>query len=93
VGESRYSDLGYRLLAELLELETGRPFPVLAAERSGLEPAPWAEAPPFAPQGADADMWRAAEPDRPFPPRDPHQPNDANARAGMRGHAGFGSTP
>jgi len=93
VGSSCYSDLGYRLLAELLELETGRPFMDLGAERSGLEPAPWVQAPPFAPQGADADMWRAAEPDLPFPARNPLLPNDANARAGMRGHAGFGTTP
>ena len=34
-----------------------------------------------------------AEPALPFPPRDPHLPNDANARAGMRGHAGFGTDP
>ena len=27
-------------------------------------------------------MWRLAEPGRPFPARDPHLPNDANARAG-----------
>ena len=92
-GLSRYSDLGYRLLAELLERETGRPFAQLGAESSGLLPAPWAAAPPFAPQGPDAQMWRQAEPDLPFPPRDPHLPNDANARAGMAGHAGFGASP
>jgi CubicO group peptidase (beta-lactamase class C family) len=93
VGTSCYSDLGYRLLAELLELEAGRPFAELGAESSGLVPAPWAPAPPFAPQGADAEMWRLAEPDLPFPPRNPARPNDANARAGMRGHAGFGADP
>lgn len=49
VGVSCYSDLGYRLLAELLEQETGRDFTGLGAERSGLAPAPWAEPPRFAP--------------------------------------------
>ena len=93
VGVSLYSDLGYRLLAELLEKETGRPFAALGAESSGLAAAPWPSAPPFAPQGEDAQMWRLAEPALPFPPRDPYLPNDANARAGMRGHAGFAATP
>lgn len=93
VGASCYSDLGYRLLAELLELETGVPFPQLGAAATGLEPFPWASPPPFAPQGQDAGLWPLVEPDLPFPPRDPHLPNDANARAGMRGHAGFGATP
>jgi len=92
-GVSSYSDLGYRLLAELLEQETGRPFRELGAESSGLAPAPWTTAPRFAPQGPDQEMWRLAEPSLPFPPRDPHLPNDANARAGMGGHAGFGASP
>ena len=92
-GESVYSDLGYRLLAELLELETGRPFAALGAESSGLAAAPWPSAPPFAPQGPDAEMWRLTEPALPFPPRDPYLPNDANARAGMCGHAGFAASP
>ena len=92
-GVSLYSDLGYRLLAELLEQETGRSFSELGAEASGLSPAPWSEAPAFAPQGADAAMWRLAAPTLPMPAREPKLPNDANARAGMRGHAGFGATP
>ena len=92
-GVSNYSDLGFRLLAELLEAETGRPFRELGAERSGLAPAPWDPSPPFAPQGPDQEMWRLAEPDLAFPPRHPSLPNDANARAGMRGHAGFGASP
>ena len=92
-GVSCYSDLGYRLLAELLEQETGAPFMALGAASSGLAPAPWAVPPPFAPQGPDQEMWRLAEPARPFPARDPHLPNDANARAGMTGHAGFAATP
>jgi CubicO group peptidase (beta-lactamase class C family) len=92
-GVSLYSDLGYRLLAELLELETGRPFQELGAESSGLSPAPWETAPAFAPQGPDATMWQLAAPNLPMPARDRLLPNDANARAGMRGHAGFGATP
>lgn len=92
-GESLYSDLGYRLLAELLEGEAGEAFPALGARASGLVPAPWPEPPPFVPQGPDREMWSLAEPGLPFPPRDPSLPNDANARAGMRGHAGFGADP
>jgi len=91
-GQTLYSDLGYRLLAELLEAETGQTFQDLARD-SGLSAAPWAQAPPFAPQGADAGLWALAEPTLPMPAREPHLPNDANARAGMRGHAGFAATP
>lgn len=91
-GASLYSDLGYRLLAELLEQDTGRSFPDLA-RASGLAPFPWTEPPLFVPQGEDEGMWRACAPGLPFPPRDPSLPNDANARAGMRGHAGFGADP
>jgi len=93
VGVSLYSDLGYRLLAELLEAQAQRPFQDLGAEVSGLSPAPWAQEPAFAPQGPDATMWRLAEPALALPARERDLPNDANARAGMRGHAGFGATP
>ena len=92
-GVSLYSDLGYRLLAELLELETGRPFRELGAQASGLDPAPWVCPPVFAPQGVDAELWRLAEPGLLFPGREPRLANDANARAGMPGHAGFGASP
>ena len=90
-GTSLYSDLGYRLLAELLEQDLGQPFQVLGERSSGLLGAPWTQAPPFVPQGPDLEMWALAEPDLTFPGREPHLPNDANARAGMRGHAGFGA--
>ena len=93
VGISLYSDLGYRLLAELLEQETGEPFTALGARTSGLVPAPWDPAPAFVPQGPDQDWWSQAEPGLAFPARAPGLPNDANARAGMRGHAGFGADP
>jgi CubicO group peptidase (beta-lactamase class C family) len=92
-GRSVYSDLGYRLLADLLERETGRPFAALGAQDSGLAAAPWEETPAGVPDGPDADMWRLAEPRLALPARDPHVPQDLNARAGMRGHAGFGATP
>jgi len=92
-GTSLYSDLGYRLLAELLEGELGEPFAALGARSSGLVAAPWPEPPPFVPQGQDLGLWALAGPQLPFPARDPHLPNDANARAGMRGHAGFGADP
>lgn len=92
-GTSTYSDLGYRLLGELLEQETGRPFAELGAEASGLLPAPWEQPPIEIPDGPDAEAWSLVEPGSALPPRSPFLPHDANARAGMRGHAGFGATP
>ena len=89
-GLATYSDLNYRLLAELLEVETGVPFARLGAA-SGLRPAPWPEAPAEVPDGPDAEAWRLATA-LPLPPQGPGLPQDANARAGMRGHAGFGAT-
>ncbi len=91
-GISTCSDLGYRLLGELLEQETGRPFQELGAEASGLLPAPWKQPPTDLPDGPDAAAWPLAAPGCPLPPRGPFLPHDANARAGMRGHAGFGAT-
>jgi CubicO group peptidase (beta-lactamase class C family) len=93
VGTSTYSDLGFRLLAELLERETGRRFRELAAESSGMSPAPWTQAPMDIPDGPDASAWPLAARGLELPPRSPFQPHDANARAGMMGHAGFGATP
>jgi CubicO group peptidase (beta-lactamase class C family) len=89
-GLATYSDLNYRLLAELVEAETRVPFRRLGAA-SGLSPAPWPSAPVVLPDAPDAEAWRLAT-DRPLPPRDPRLPQDANARAGMPGHAGFGTT-
>ena len=89
-GLATYSDLNYRLLAELLEAETRVPFAKLGAA-SGLSPAPWRTAPAEIPDGPDAVAWTLAT-ETPLPPRDPHLPQDANARAGMVGHAGFGTT-
>jgi len=89
-GLATYSDLNYRLLSELLEAETGVPFPQLG-QATGLSPAPWVQAPTEVPDGPDAAAWVLAT-EAPLPPRDPHLPQDANARAGMLGHAGFGTT-
>ena len=88
--QATYSDLNYRLLAELLEAETGLPFTLLGAA-SGLSPAPWADPPMEVPDGPDAAAWALAT-EAPLPPRDPSLPQDANARAGMAGHAGFGAS-
>ena len=89
-GLATYSDLNYRLLGELLQAETGVPWTRLAAAL-GLRPAPWSPAPAFLPDGPDAEAWRLATGQAP-PPRDPCRPHDANARAGMVGHAGLAAT-
>ncbi len=91
-GLAVYSDLGYRLLAELLELEKRRAFNELGKDATGLLPAPWPEPAQAIPDGPDAEAWSIAEPDHPVPPRAENLPQDANARAGMSGHAGFGGT-
>ena len=92
LGAFQYSDLGYRLLAECLEQQTGRPFRELGANHSGLRAAPWIPAPRMVPDGQDAAAWPLACPDWPFPPQKLGWPHDANARAGMQGHAGFAAT-
>jgi hypothetical protein len=89
-GLATYSDLNYRLLAELLEIELGVPFPLLG-QASGLSAAPWVVAPTELPDGPDAQAWVLAT-EILLTPREPGLPHDANARAGMRGHAGFGTT-
>lgn len=92
IGVSTYSDLGYRLVAELLEAELALPWKRLGAVASGLSPAPWNEAPTRIPPGQDSAAWAIAEPGLAYPEPDSHQPHDANARAGMIGHAGFGAS-
>jgi CubicO group peptidase (beta-lactamase class C family) len=89
-GLATYSDLNYRLLAEILEGETGLPFERLG-QALGLSAAPWREAPVELLDAPDAAAWILAT-DLPLPGRSPGLPQDANARAGMRGHAGFGAT-
>ena len=89
-GLSTYSDLNYRLLAELLELETGVPFAKLG-QAGGLNPAPWLSMAAEIPDGPDALAWALAT-EAPLPARDGSLPHDCNARAGMQGHAGFGTT-
>ena len=90
-GEATYSDLGYRLIGELLEGELGLSWKQLGQGATGLSAAPWREAPRVLPAGPDAEAWPLAT-DLPMPKMDPHWPHDANARAGMPGHAGFGAT-
>lgn len=92
VGTSLYSDLGYALVAQLLEEEQGRSFAELGQALTGLEPSPWNASPVALPDGQDAVAWALAEPELSFPLQDSRLPHDANARAGMRGHAGFGAT-
>ena len=91
-GGATYSDLGYRVLAELVEAETRVPFVHLGAAMSGLSPAPWREVPVPVPDGPDAEAWRAADPELALPQPDARLPHDLNARSGMVGHAGFGAT-
>jgi CubicO group peptidase (beta-lactamase class C family) len=88
-GLATYSDLNYRLLAELLEAETGVPFARLG-QACGLSAAPWVATPTEVPNGPDAVAWGLAT-EAPLPSRNPGLPHDANARAGMGGHAGFGT--
>ena len=89
-GLATYSDLNYRLLADLLERETGLPFARLG-QASGLSPAPWFNPPIELPDGPDTAAWSLAT-EVPPPARGLRLPHDANARAGMQGQAGFGAT-
>lgn len=91
-GVSTYSDLGYRLIAELVERELALPWKQLGAAASGLSASPWDEAPTPIPPGQDADAWKIAEPGLAYPEPGSRLPHDANARAGMPGHAGFGAS-
>lgn len=91
VGESTYSDLGYRLLAELLEAELGLAWREMGAATSGLSPWPWHPALTDLPAGRDREAWALATA-APFPEATPGAPHDANARAGMPGHAGFAAS-
>lgn len=91
IGEATYSDLGYRLLGELLEAELGLSWKQVGQASSGLSRAPWREAPrPQAP-GPDREAWALAT-EHAFPEIEDRLPHDANARAGMPGHAGFGAS-
>ncbi|HJW34528.1 MAG TPA: serine hydrolase [Holophagaceae bacterium] len=92
VGESSYSDLGYRLLAEALEAELGLGWRQLGSATSGLAPWPWHPAPVDLPPGRDREAWTEATA-TPFPEPRSGEPHDANARAGMPGHAGFSASP
>lgn len=90
-GESTYSDLSYRLLAEMLQIETGQDWSSLGKTLTALEYHPWSESPISMPPGEDRDAWKLAT-SKPFPEPKADFSHDANARAGMLGHAGFGAT-
>jgi hypothetical protein len=91
-GESLYSDIGFRLLAQILEIELSQDWRRLGENHTGLHCAPWNENPVFMPPGADLEAWQLAT-EMPFPGHLPNQAHDANARAGMKGHAGFAASP
>jgi hypothetical protein len=78
------------LLAEILEIATGQKWKAMGENMSGLHAAPWAKCPISMPPGADLVAWKLAT-DAPFPEQCLSLPHDANARAGMNGHAGFGA--
>ena len=90
-----YSDLNFRCLAELLEKETGKSYDEICVKR-GLPYRPWDDyhVPVFIPDGPDKETWIIAHPDgiESYPDRKGSLPHDANSRAGMNGHAGFGAT-
>jgi CubicO group peptidase (beta-lactamase class C family) len=94
VGTSTYSDLNFRTLGELLEIEKGESYENLALKK-GLSHRPWIgkPSPMFIPDGPDKDTWEIAATDglASYPPREDYMPHDANSRAGMIGHAGFGA--
>lgn len=84
-----YSDLGFRLLAEAVEAVSGESWAKLGQQMAGLVPAPWNEAPIALPPGPDREAWLLAGNNIAFPESMANLPHDANARAGMIGHAGF----
>lgn len=84
-----YSDLGFRLLAEAVEAVSGESWAKLGRQMSGLVPAPWRQPPIALPPGPDREAWLLAANNVAFPETMANLPHDANARAGMIGHAGF----
>ena len=84
-----YSDLGFRLLADAVEAVSGESWAKLGRQMTGLVPAPWREAPIALSPGPDREAWLLAGNNVAFPESVANLPHDANARAGMIGHAGF----
>ena len=94
--KSVYSDLNFRCLAQLLEVETGKKYSEICVKR-GLPYRPWNDAtqvPIFIPDGPDKETWVLAHPEgvESYPDRKGNLPHDANSRAGMDGHAGAGAS-
>lgn len=94
--KSVYSDMNFRCLAQLLEMDTGKKYHELIVKR-GLPYRPWdghTQVPIFIPDGPDKETWILAHPEGidSYPDRKGNLPHDANSRAGMNGHAGAGAT-
>jgi len=99
-GSVVYSDVGFRLIWELLEAQTGKTLPELAEDLfggaiDGFHHLPFVvgddarrQLPIHLPDAIDAEAWLLSSKE-PLPERAPRLPHDCNARAGMCGHAGF----
>ena len=98
-GTAVYSDVSFRLVNDLLEMELEEGGRSLYTP-GGLFLYPWLEdsfaLPVQMPPGPDRDAWSVAAShgltDLAFPESHMSLPHDANARAGMRGHAGYAAT-
>lgn len=88
-----YSDLNYRLLGELVALFADEDYLSLAQKHSILKPFPWTPGCIEIPPGPDHEAWQCIDPRVSIPPYNTSLPHDINARAGMRGHAGFAANP
>lgn len=84
-----YSDLNYRLLAEQISLTTQEDYLSLAKKYTVLKAFPWTSQCTEIPPGPDYEAWKLIDSQNLIPPYDPSLPHDINARAGMKGHAGF----
>lgn len=89
---SVYSDIGYYILALGVEYKTGGDFCFLCKEKSGFEIAPWTNNVSTPPYGPDRIAWELAGNLKRFPEQKGNMPHDANARAGMYGHAGLAAS-
>lgn len=98
-GTSIYSDVSFRLVNDLLEMELDEGGSLYTP--GGLFLHPWLEdslalLPSQMPPGPDIDAWSVAAlhglTDLAFPESHTSLPHDGNARAGMRGHAGYAAT-
>lgn len=89
---AQYSDLNYRILAEVVVDKKQLSFNQLAAAESGLSFPPWTSPVTSLDPGPDHLAWRLCDESLPIPPGGPLMPHDINSRAGMVGHAGASAT-